>query len=162
MTALRDNSVGALLTLAAMTAAAYGCAPTLAGRLTDPAGRPVAAADARVNITSLTSPSAPADAEAPVVEVCPVDDGGRFEADTDLPDGAYLVEALVPGYALASETVTIGGQEANGGDRAGGLVLTLKPLATPAATAIGAKIKAAPGDDSSRGAGGATLMPPQL
>ena len=119
------------------------CAPTLAGQLHDPAGRPVTATDARVNITRVT-------ADAPGGVVAVVDDDGHFATDAELPAGDYLVEALVPGYAAASRRITLADHAT--------VDLTLKPLpraktrATHANTAV----------DEGRGAGGALLMPPSL
>lgn len=123
------------------TLALAGCAPTLAGRLTTGDGEAVASAEARVNVASLSS-------EATVV--LPVDASGKFAADLDLPEGDYLVEALVPGYKIESKRITLGS-----GDEPV-LELRLSPLEKTRATATSANLEAPEG----RGAGGASLTPP--
>ena len=75
---------------------------------------------------------------------------GRFQADEALPDGDYLIEALVPGYSLESQRVSVGKTKE--------VELTLKALDQAKPTAIGANLDGEIG----RGAGGATLTPPQL
>ncbi len=122
-----------------------GCAPIVAGQLKGPAGEIVTSPEARVNIVSLAGEGG----EQRVV-VAPVDGNGRFATSEDLPAGEYLVEALVPGFQPASQRVKLEG--------AGQLELTLKPLAPLRAQAIGANV----GIDEGRGAGGATLTPPNL
>jgi len=128
-----------------------GCAPTMAGRLTTQAGALVSSPDARVNITSLT----PHGADAPAALVVAVAGDGTFSTRAELPPGDYLVEALVPGYTLASKRVKIG-DDADSDDTR--LTLTLKPLAQTKVSPIGVNTAV----DEGRGAGGATLMPPSL
>jgi hypothetical protein len=130
----------ALLTLALPLGA---CAPTLAGQLRSADGQPLATTDARVNVVSL----APADPQAVVVGV---EANGSFEVDESLPPGPYLVEAIVPGYGLASQRVAIGEQKA--------VELQLTKLPPAKAPTIGANMEG----DAARGAGGATLTPPSL
>jgi hypothetical protein len=123
------------------TLALAGCAPTLAGRLTTAEGEPVAAADARVNVSSLDSDA---------TFVLPVDSSGKFAASDALPDGDYLVEALVPGYKIESQRITLGR-----GDTPT-VELNLSPLEKTRAHATSANLEAPEG----RGAGGASLTPP--
>lgn len=122
-----------------------GCAPTVAGQLKGPGGEIVASPEARINIVSLAGEGS----EQKVV-VTLVDSNGTFATSEELPPGDYLVEALVPGYAPASERVRL--------EDAGHIELTLKPLETLKAQAIGVNV----GVDEGRGAGGATLTPPNL
>ena len=122
------------------------CAPTLAGHLKGPAGEVVSTPDARVNISSLDGDAADA-----AILVVPVSSDGQFTTDADLKAGDYLVEALVPGYGLASTKVKVGADEPD-------VELVLTPLERPKTTAVGVNIKG----DAGRGEGGATLTPPNL
>lgn len=139
------------------------CAPTLAGRLVGPNGEPVTGADARVNISSLAAPE-PIAATAAATEtaadtdtsgavrsvIVDVDGGGAFKTDAALVPGPYLVEALVPGFAPESRRVMLGETD--------GLEIQLKPSAKTVPGVISANMIGDPG----RGAGGATLTPPNL
>jgi hypothetical protein len=128
---------------ATMTLGLGACAPTFAGRLLTEDGEPIGANDARVNITNLTP------LEQPVSILSPVDGSGAFAA-RGLPPGEYLVEAIVPGFAVASQQIVVKGDPVV-------LDLRLKQLAAAAPTAIGV---GAGGDG--RGAGGAVLAPPSF
>lgn len=75
---------------------------------------------------------------------------GTFSTREALPPGDYLVEALVPGYAVASRRVKIGTAEH--------VTLTLQPAFVAKGPGIG--VNAHP--DQGRGAGAATLTPPSL
>lgn len=119
-----------------------GCAPTLAGKLTDQSGEFISTPDARVNITSLKNP----EQGSVVVKV----EGGNWSTDTDLAPGDYLVEALVPGYGLVSKRVTLGDTDE--------LSLVLSRLEKTQPSAIGANMHGEVG----RGSGGATLTPPKM
>lgn len=121
-----------------------GCAPTLAGQLKGPGGIIVTSKEARVNISSL----APESTTAPVV--VEVDSSGRFAASEALEPGPYLVEALVPGFAPESRRVMLGETD--------GLEIEMKPVPRARASTVGANY----GGDPDRGAGGATLTPPNL
>lgn len=122
-----------------------GCAPTLAGQLKGPDGQVVTGPDARVNIVSLAG----GDGEA-VVQSVEVDKAGEFATSEALQPGDYLVEALVPGYALASKTVRVGETRL--------VELTLTPVASVKA----ATTRANGGLDAARGGGDAMLTPPSL
>jgi len=136
------KSAALFLALAALTA----CAPTLAGHLKGPGGEPVFGPEARVNIQPLDEAAEPGS-----TVVVTVDGSGAFTTDAELKPGPYLVEALVPGYGVASRKVTIGSDSEP-------VELKLAPLAKTKAKAIGANVDA----DGGRGAGGATLTPPSL
>jgi len=123
----------------------------MAGRLTTQTGALVASPDARVNITNLT----PHGKAAPATLVIAVARDGTFATRAELPPGDYLVEALVPGYTLASKRVQIGDDSSSSDAH---LTLMLKPLAQAKVTPIGVNTSV----DEGRGAGGATLMPPSL
>lgn len=125
---------------------ATACAPSVAGQLKGPGGEVVTGPEARVNVVSLAN----GESGEPQTYVAVVDDGGKFQVSEDLPAGEYLVEALVPGYAPASERVKLAD--------AGQLEFTLKPVGAAKAQAVGANA----GVDEGRGAGDATLTPPNL
>ena len=125
-------------------ASSAACAPTFAGRLLNDAGEPIASSDARVNITNLSQQ------DPPIAILSPVDGDGKFAARS-LPPGEYLVEAIVPGYAVSSRSIEVRGGQPVAVD------LRLKQLASAAPTAIGV---GAAGDG--RGAGGAVLAPPSF
>ena len=129
--------------LAAATFGLGACAPTFAGRLLTEGGEPIGSDDARVNITNLTP------LDEPVSILSPVDGSGAFTAKS-VPPGEYLVEAIVPGFAVASRQIVVK-------DESVVLDLRLKQLASAAPTAIGV---GAGGDG--RGAGGAVLAPPSF
>lgn len=133
-----------LASLLGATLCLSGCAATLEGHLSGPKGEPVTSSDARVNI----APLAPNNKTAPVTVA--VEGDGSFKTNAALAPGVYLVEALVPGYALGSQRVTVG--EGLPVD------LTLKPLPKMKASAVGAN----GAGDVARGEGGATLTPPEL
>lgn len=139
-------SKSAPLLLLATLGLAAACAPTLAGHLKGPNGEPITGAEARVNIQPLDDAAEPGS-----TVVVTVDGDGAFATDASLKPGPYLVEALVPGYGVASRKVTVG-------EDGEPLVLKLSPLAKTKAKAIGANVEA----DGARGAGGATLTPPSL
>jgi hypothetical protein len=121
------------------------CTPTLAGKLVGPGGEMVASPDARVNIT-------PVDAVEGVSlsVVAEVEADGTWSTRETLQDGAYVVEALVPGFRVQSEKVLLPGQRH--------VELKLVPVVAPKAAPIGANADI----DLGRGAGGAELTPPQL
>lgn len=118
-----------------------GCAPSLAGVIKDTEGKLVSSPSATVNVSSLNG-------DASVILT--VDRDGRFQTDEALPDGDYLIEALVPGYSLESQRVSVGTTKE--------VELTLRALDQTKPAAIGANMDGEIG----RGAGGATLTPPQL
>ena len=123
------------------------CAPTLAGQLKGADGEIVTSADARVNIVGLDGGE---DGVATRVVVVLVDGGGGFSTSEELPPGEYLIEALVPGYALASKRVRLGETDA--------VELTLAKVAETKTEAV----RASSGLGAGRGGGGATLTPPSL
>jgi hypothetical protein len=124
------------------------CAPTLAGQLKDPGGEPVTAKDARVNVVRLDAgDEATNEATALSLEV---DGSGGFSTRETLPPGRYLIEALVPGYALTSKQVDLAD--------AGEVDLTLAPVGKVKAKTTRANTQL----DAARGSGDATLTPPSL
>jgi hypothetical protein len=139
---LKMRLTSPLLALA-LVAPLGACAPTLAGQLRAADGQPFATSDARVNVVSL----APTDPKAVVVGV---ETDGSFAVDDSLAPGPYMVEAIVPGYGLVSQRVTVGEQKA--------VELQLTRLPPTKAPTIGANLEG----DAARGAGGATLTPPNL
>lgn len=127
-----------------------GCAPTFAGQLKDPQGEVVTNSEARVNIISLAGAAEEGDAEGPKVIVVEVDQNGGFATSESLPEGEYLIEALVPGYALQSQKVRLGETDL--------IDLTMTPVGAAKPKATSANM----GLDAGRGGGGATLTPPSL
>jgi hypothetical protein len=136
--------LAALAATCVTTALATGCAPTLSGKLTAEDGELTPSSDARVNVV----PISPAAGDKAVVVAVASD--GTFSTREELPAGDYLVEALVPGYAVASRRVKIGDGEA--------VDLTLKRVGSDRAPTIGINAEG----DGGRGAGGAMLTPPNL
>jgi len=122
------------------------CAPTLSGQLIGPGGEVVSSPDARVNIQSL---STPAEGSAPT-HMTTVDGSGRFKSTAGLASGPWLVEALVPGYAVASKRIELPMSDE--------LKLTLTPVGKTKASPVRVHEDVPVG----RGAGGASLTPPQL
>lgn len=123
------------------TLSLFGCAPSLAGRVSSTTGDLVDTSDARVNVSSLDSE---------VTFVLAVDRNGKFTTEEELPTGDYLIEALVPGYKIESKRVTIGK------DSPSPIELQLSPLEKTKARSTSANLDAPEG----RGAGGASLTPP--
>lgn len=75
---------------------ALSCASSFSGQLVDKDESPVFHKDARVNIIGLEKTT------EPLNTVLTPDSNGRFDADQDIPEGEYLIEALVPGYGVKS------------------------------------------------------------
>lgn len=130
------------LGLLVFTGLLASCAPTLAGQLRGESGEPITTKDARVNVAPLSGHE-----HALVLEV---DETGHFTSDEDLTPGTYLVEALVPGYAVCSEKIELGKSQT--------VDLKLKPLAALKPGVIGTGTAGA----AARGAGSATLTPPSF
>ncbi len=122
---------------------AFGCAPTLSGKLALSTGEPIATKDGSINITSLKGGSH-------TVIVVTVNEDGEWATDADLAEGAYLVEALVPGYTLSSKRIVLGQEE--------DIEIVLTKLEQIDSEAVGVNLDG----DVARGSGGATLMPPNL
>jgi len=120
------------------------CAPTLSGRLVTRAGDAIISRDASVNVTRLDGASG----ESPM-RVVVVSEDGEFKAE--LPPGNYLVESFVPEFSMASQRVEVGTSAVN-------LRFVLEKLPASKPSAVGANIDV----DAARGAGGATLTPPQM
>ncbi len=132
------------LILVALLAGA--CAPSLAGQLHGHGL--VFGPDAKVNVTPLATNSGAQNTATIILTVRP---DGSFATEEKLPPGDCLVEALVPGFAVASTHVTLDGSGKN-------IELDLKPLGktTLRASQIQRVV------DDGRGAGGVNLAPPSL
>lgn len=122
---------------------AVGCSPTLSGHLSTTTGEPVTASEARVNVSNLNDDQS---------IILSVEKNGRFSTRQDLPKGEYLVEALVPGYKIESKRVKLGA------DAPLNIELKLQPLERTRTRSTSANLDAPEG----RGAGGATLTPPNF
>lgn len=101
--------------------------------------------DARVNVAPLSRATPPI--------VLEVDGKGGFALNEDLPDGQYLIEALVPGYKVASKTITISGAEGSPQ-----VIMNLSAIEKRDTKSFKANI----GDGSFLGQGSAALTPPSL
>jgi hypothetical protein len=88
------GAAGALLVGMAMAAPARAQTASIAGRVTDGDGRPVAGATVRVL------------AEGSAVATVVTQEGGGFQASAPAA-GAYLVRAEAAGYAPAEQRVTV-------------------------------------------------------
>ncbi|MEN9833962.1 MAG: hypothetical protein RL011_155 [Pseudomonadota bacterium] len=125
---------------------ASSCAPSLAGKLHGHGQ--VFGPDAKVNVTPLVASASGQRLSTIVLSVRP---DGTFATEEKLPPGDCLVEALVPGFSVASTHVNL---EAGGKK----IDLDLKPL--PRASLRASQIQRTIEDG--RGAGGANLAPPSL
>jgi len=122
-----------------------GCSSSFSGKVLLLDGVTQVGTDARVNLTRLDGAIATEDVH--VIVVAP---DGTFSTDKELPTGSYLVEALVPGYKTNSVTIDSATQKT--------VELKLEPSSRTRASVIGIGNSL----DAGRGAGGATLTPPQL
>lgn len=123
-----------------------GCASTISGTLkpADPTVK-LDYTNARINISRLDT-----QADLKGNQIVEVDDEGNFESVEDLVKGKYLVEALIPGFEAKSQTVVLSSSKE--------IHLKVSPLEGANARAIGTNMDVELG----KGAGGATLMPPNL
>lgn len=126
------------------------CTPNLSGQLISTDGQLSVSRDAKVNVTRLDVDSADAATVQPNVFIGDVGADGKFSVTLDVAEGEYLVEAVVPGYAVVSQRVNM----------ADGQPITLQmiPVGNPKAGMIGTNMDA----DAGVGSGGATLTPPSL
>jgi hypothetical protein len=132
------------LTLIIVNSLLASCAPTLSGLIKSSEGSLVVSQESRINITSLSLST------ERHMATLNVQRDGSFSTRENLPAGDYLVEALVPGYAVSSKRVKIGSKEQ--------VTLMLQPSTVLKTPSIGVNARL----DQGRGAGGATLMPPSL
>jgi hypothetical protein len=137
------RKIGVRFLSPALIALVGSCAPTLSGSLVAPDNLEVRYDNARINISSLSS----SQIESFIV---PVENDGRFRIGEKLEKGRYLVEALVPGFKIASTELTL--------EKSQDVKIELVPLPKSTTKAIGINLNL----DESRGTGGATLMPPSL
>ena len=124
---------------------AAGCATTISGSVVSPGVSKFDPSEARINVALLNSGG-----QKPLQMVVPVDESGRFKTEIDLPEGRYLVEALVPGFEATSQNVKISGSKT--------LVIRLTPIKNQKTKVIGANLDL----EVDRGSGGAMLTPPNL
>lgn len=125
----------------------FACTPSLSGQLVTTDGKLAVTRDAKVNVTRLDAETG---GEQPSVFVGDVGSDGAFSVTLAAAEGEYLVEAVVPGYAVVSQKVNM----------ADGAPVTLQmiPIGNPKASMIGTNMDA----DTGVGSGGATLTPPNL
>jgi len=140
----RHVSLGQWIVLVAVLGFA-SCATSISGRIASHPQHPWKTTEARVNISRIAG-----EGSAPAPTVLEPDSSGAFKVRGYFPPGTYLIEALVPGFKIASKTVKI--------DEAKGLVFQLSPAPAARPGTIGANLDV----DAGRGAGAATLWPPEL
>ena len=126
-----------------------GCAPTLSGQLQGSGGK-LFGPDARVNITPLKEQTDQYNVYTNKTLILKVQPDGAFSTDEKLPPGDCLVEALVPGYSLASIHVNV--------DSKHRVELKLSPLSPTSMRATQLPY----GLEDSRGSGSANLAPPTM
>lgn len=136
--------VGLILFLVGLSA----CAPGLSGQLVSSDGKLAVSSDAKVNVTRLDG--AATDEPTVSVFIGEVSSDGAFAVTLQAAEGEYLVEAVVPGYAVASQKINL-----NDGNT---IMLQIEPVGKPKASTISTNM----GADTAVGAGGATLTPPNL
>ncbi|MEZ4743590.1 MAG: hypothetical protein R3B45_14290 [Bdellovibrionota bacterium] len=130
----------------------YGCSSALSGNLKTLDEQPIDYSNARVNIVPLDVTSKSQGGKSGTVNstIVAVSNDGSFIVNKSLKKGRYLVEALVPGFKLASAEIDL-----NKTDK---IVLDLMPNPIPDASMIGVN----PDVNANRGIGGASLTPPRL
>jgi hypothetical protein len=74
-----------------------------------------------------------------------VESDGSFTVTLDAAEGEYLVEAVVPGYAVASQKINLAS--------AGSVRLQIQPVGNPKASMIGTNMEAGTGVGSGGGTG---------
>jgi hypothetical protein len=124
------------------------CVPGVSGQLVATEGALAISKDAKVNVTRLDLASA--DPETVSVFIGDVNADGTFSVSLGAGDGEYLVEAVVPGYAVSSQKIALSEQKS--------ITMQLVPVGKPSASMIGTNMDA----DVGVGSGGATLTPPSL
>ena len=137
--------VGLILFFAGLSA----CAPGLSGQLVSSDGMLAMAKDAKVNVTRLDVGSGSEEAPTSVF-IGDVATDGTFAVTLQAGEGEYLVEAVVPGYAVTSQKINL-----NDGNT---VKMQIEPIGQPKASAISTNM----GSETAIGAGGATLTPPKL
>lgn len=121
------------------------CTTTLNGRVSSSGPKQINTADARINVTRLEG-----DVTGQGMDVVALSSDGSFSLDNELEDGTYLLEALVPGFKPNSVRVN--------GKQTDPVIFELESSGDDVARPI----SLAPTLDAGRGAGGATILPPQL
>jgi hypothetical protein len=133
----------------AMLLSLNACVSGVSGKLVATEGALAVSKDAKVNVTRLDLTSA-ADSESMQVFIGEVNLDGTFTVSLDANEGEYLVEAVVPGYAVSSQKIALADQKE--------VTMQLVPVGKPSASMIGTNMDA----DVGVGSGGATLTPPSL
>ncbi|MEY4631809.1 MAG: hypothetical protein RIQ81_1929 [Pseudomonadota bacterium] len=141
-----------ILIACAVLALGSACSTTLSGRLEGPELGADSLRDARVNVTRLDAAAddQSSSQDGPVAYILVPSSDGSFSSSESLPEGRYLVEALVPGYEPVSEQLQL--------DSSKKITLNLKP--TGQAKARSTDYNADP--SASRGEGSAVLTLPQF
>ena len=122
----------------------YSCATTISGVVLDEANKPVKSNEGKVNIHLLSA------SKSPMSIVVDIDESGEFSTSSNLVEGEYLVEPLIPGYrSNAVKLKLVDSQK---------LTLQTTKLKAVKASIIGTSTNS----DVGKGAGEATLTPPNL
>lgn len=123
-----------------------GCATNITGLVKLENGNPIQAQGGKINISSIKS------GEASESFIIDINDKGYFESETDVANGIYLVEPLIPGYTAKSIKITVKKDEDQH------LEILAKPLPKP-----NSKIFKIPvSQPMDRGTGGVNLTPPKF
>ncbi len=125
------------------------CVSGVSGKLVATEGALAVSKDAKVNVTRLDVASVD-DSDSAQVFIGDVNLDGTFTVSIDASEGEYLVEAVVPGYAVSSQKIALADRK--------DLTMQLVPVGKPSASMIGTNMDA----DVGVGSGGATLTPPSL
>ena len=137
-------SLAILPMIALLATLVSSCTPSLQGQLVAEQSVKFDPSQSKVNVTRIDSrPNA-----KPFSLVLDVASNGRFATSDKLAPGTYLVEALVPGFAPASQRLVM--------EKNTTLTVNIKRTASTVVAPVGM------GDQYSTGSGGANLMPPKL
>ena len=121
------------------------CASYISGQLLDSNGGVIANQEARINIIHIKNGT------NKFISVLKTDNKGRFSSSKNLSKGAYLIEALVPGYKISSKNIIL--------ETSLNIILTLEPLTNSNLSPI---FEVRDKEDPNKGSGNVNIMPPQL
>ena len=138
------SSLAILPMIALLGALVSSCTPSLQGQLLTEESVTFDPSQSKVNVTKIDSPPN----AKPFSLVLDVASDGRFTTTEKLAPGTYLVEALVPGFAPASQRLVM--------EKDTTLTVNLKRTGSTVVSPVGM------GDQYNTGSGDANLMPPQM
>lgn len=121
------------------------CAHYISGQLIDSNGGVIVNQEARINIIHIKNGT------NKFISVLKTNNKGKFSSSKNLPKGEYLIEALVPGYKIASKNIIL--------EKSLNIILTLQPLTNSNLSPI---FEIKDKEDPNKGIGNVNIMPPQL